>query len=168
MKVHFSSNSNEWATPSEFFEALNNKYNFTLDPCSTKENAKCQKFYTKEDDGLSKDWVGEKVFMNPPYSRELPKWIKKAYTTIESARERVCETVIVCLIPARTDTRYWHEYIFGKAKEINFIKGRLKFDGGEKGNGSAPFPSAVVIYDSKYSGETLYKTLNRNGETINE
>ena len=88
MEVHFSSKTNEWATPQNFFDLLDNEFNFTLDPCSTKENAKCQKFYTKEDDGLSKDWVGEKVFMNPPYSRELPKWIKKAYTTIESARER--------------------------------------------------------------------------------
>jgi len=77
MNVHFSSATPEWATPQELFDQLNKEFNFTLDPCATKENAKCPKFYTKEDDGLSRDWTGEKIFMNPPYGREIGKWIKK-------------------------------------------------------------------------------------------
>jgi len=88
MKVHFSSKTNEWATPQNFFDMLDNEFNFTLDPCSTKENAKCKKFYTKEDDGLSKTWIGESVFMNPPYGREIKKWVEKAYTETDKSRER--------------------------------------------------------------------------------
>ena len=157
MKVHFSSKTNEWATPQNFFDMLDNEFNFTLDPCSTKENAKCKKFYTKEDDGLSKTWIGESVFMNPPYGREIKNWVEKAYTEVDNSRERE-RTVVVCLIPARTDTRYWHEYIFGKAKEIRFVKGRLKFG---DGSGSAPFPSAVVVFDSEYYGNTNIKVINK-------
>ena len=157
MEVHFSSKTNEWATPQDFYDKLDKEFNFTLDPCSTKENAKCRKFYTKEDDGLSKSWEGETVFMNPPYGREIKYWIEKAYTEINRTRERE-RTIVVCLIPARTDTRYWHEYIFGKAKEIRFVKGRLKFG---DGSGSAPFPSAVVVFDSEYYGESSIKVIDK-------
>ena len=131
----FSNKSNEWATPQAFFEELNNEFHFTLDPCSTHENAKCVNHYTVEDDGLSKNWGGQTVFCNPPYGRELPKWVKKCYD--ESKR-----AVVVMLIPARTDTRWFHDYIYNKA-EIRFIKGRLKFGDGKS---PAPFPSMVVIY----------------------
>lgn len=130
-----SSNTPEWATPQSFFDALNREFSFTLDPCSTHENAKCEKHYTKEDDGLSKNWGGEVVFCNPPYGRELPKWVKKCY-------EESCHADVVMLIPARTDTRWFWDYIYGKA-EIRFIKGRLKFGNAKQ---SAPFPSMVVIY----------------------
>jgi|SRR5699024_834212 len=157
MEVHFSSKTNEWATPQNFFDMLDSEFNFTLDPCSTKENAKCKKFYTKEDDGLSKTWAGETVFMNPPYAREIKHWVEKAYTEVDNSRERE-RTIVVCLIPARTDTRYWHEYIFSKAKEIRFVKGRLKFG---DGSGSAPFPSAVVVFDSEYYGETSIKVIDK-------
>lgn len=130
-----SSNTPEWATPQSFFDALNREFSFTLDPCSTHENAKCEKHYTKEDDGLSQNWGGEVVFCNPPYGRELPKWVKKCYEESRHAD-------VVMLIPARTDTRWFHDYIYGKA-EIRFIKGRLKFGNAKQ---SAPFPSMVVIY----------------------
>lgn len=130
-----SSNTPEWATPQSFFDALNREFSFTLDPCSTHENAKCEKHYTKEDDGLSQSWGGESVFCNPPYGRELPKWVKKCYDESRHAD-------VVMLIPARTDTRWFHDYIYGKA-EIRFIKGRLKFNDGKQG---APFPSMVVVY----------------------
>ena len=130
-----SSNTPEWATPQSFFDALNREFSFTLDPCSTHENAKCEKHYTKEDDGLSKNWGGKVVFCNPPYGRELPKWVKKCYEESRHAD-------VVMLIPARTDTRWFHDYIYGKA-EIRFIKGRLKFGNAKQ---SAPFPSMVVIY----------------------
>lgn len=133
--VHFSSNSNEWETPSELFEQLNKEFNFTLDPCSTDKNAKCERHFTIAENGLAHDWSNDIVFMNPPYGRQIRKWIEKAY------KESLKGAIVVCLIPARTDTKYWHEYIFNKA-EIRFIKGRIKFSN----KGSAPFPSAIVIY----------------------
>ena len=101
-----SSKSNEWETPKEFFEELDREFHFTLDPCCTKETAKCQTFFTKEDDGLSQSWEGHTVFCNPPYGRELSKWIKKAY---EEAHKP--NTKVVMLIPARTDTKAFHIYI---------------------------------------------------------
>lgn len=134
-----TSNTDEWATPKDFFDELNKEFNFTLDPCATNENHKCEKFYTKEDDGLSKDWRNEIVFCNPPYGREIGKWVEKAFKTNQL---NMGDNPIVMLLPARTDTKYFHEYIYNKA-EIRFIKGRLKF--GDATN-SAPFPSMVVIF----------------------
>ena len=136
-----SSKSNEWETPQDLYNKLNDEFNFTLDPCATKYNAKCPKFYTKEDDGLSQDWGGERVFMNPPYGRTINKWIEKAY------KESIKGATVVCLIPARTDTRYWWDYIFPYA-EIRFIKGRLKFTNNGK-SAPAPFPSAIIIFGGK-------------------
>ena len=133
----FSSTNDDWETPQAFFDTLNKEFRFTLDPCSTDENAKCAKHYTRQDDGLTQDWTGERVYCNPPYGREMPRWIKKCY-------EHMCGGgIAVMLIPARTDTKAFHEYIYGKA-EIRFIKGRLKF--GNSTN-SAPFPSMVVVFD---------------------
>lgn len=140
MSVHFSSKSNEWTTPQYLFDELNDEFNFTLDPCATDENAKCSKYFTIEDDGLSKDWSNDVVFMNPPYGREIKKWIKKAY------EESLNGAIVVCLIPARTDTTYWHDFIFDKADDIRFLKGRLKFGNGKN---SAPFPSSIVVYKCK-------------------
>ena len=132
----FTSNTDVWATPKKFFDELNKEFNFTLDPCSNSENAKCSKFFTEKENGLIQNWDNEIVFMNPPYGREISKWVKKA----SEARGGL----VVCLLPARTDTKYFHDYIYGKA-EIRFIKGRLKF--GDSKN-SAPFPSMVVIFKS--------------------
>ena len=140
MKVHYMSRSNEWTTPPDLFNKLNLKYNFTLDPCCTKESALCDKYYTIEDDGLQKDWSGEIVFMNPPYGREIGKWIEKAY------KESLKGAVVICLIPSRTDTKYWHNFIFPYASDIKFIKGRLKFGDGKN---PAPFPSALVEFKIK-------------------
>lgn len=137
MEVHYSSKSNEWATPQKLFDELNEEFNFTLDPCATDENAKCNKHFTIEDDGLSKDWSKDVVFMNPPYGREIKKWIKKAY------EESLNGATVVCLVPARTDTTYWHDFIFDKADDIRFLRGRLKFGNSKN---SAPFPSAIVVY----------------------
>lgn len=134
-----SSNSCEWATPKNFFEQLNKEFNFTLDPCSTKENHKCKKYYTINDNGLEKSWENEIVYMNPPYGREIIKWVEKAYN------ENLKGTTIVCLLPARTDTKWFHNYIY-KKHEIRFIKGRLKFNDGKQ---SAPFPSMVVVMKGK-------------------
>lgn len=134
-KVLFASKSNEWCTPAKIFDALNAEFNFTLDPCCTHENAKCLRHFTAEDDGLSRDWGKEIVFMNPPYGREIGAWMKKAY---EASR---AGAVVVCLVPARTDTRWWHELaVLG---DIRFLRGRLRFSGAKT---NAPFPSAIVIF----------------------
>ena len=140
-KVFFSSNSNEWATPKLFFEYLNNEFNFTLDPCATVENYKCSKYYTIKENGLAQEWNNEVVFCNPPYGRELPQWVKKCYE--EHKKNNI---TVVMLIPARTDTSYFHEYIYNKS-EIRFIRGRLKFNDGKQ---CAPFPSMLVIYRSGF------------------
>lgn len=140
-QLMFSHNSNEWQTPRSLFDELNKEFNFTLDPCSTHENHKCEKYYTKEDDGLSKNWFGEVVFVNPPYGKQIGTWVKKCY------EEYLKGTKVVMLIPSRTDTKFFHQYIW-KIADIRFIKGRLKFVNPniEKQN-SAPFPSMIVIYD---------------------
>lgn len=138
INVMFSSATDMWATPQDLFDELNAEFHFTLDPCATAENAKCKKFYTMAEDGLKQDWEGETVFCNPPYGRAIYDWIKKCYT--ESLKPG---TVVVALIPARTDTRYFHEFVYHKVKDIRFIKGRLKF-GNAKHN--APFPSMVVVF----------------------
>ena len=131
-----SSNTPEWATPQDLFNKLDGEFHFTLDPCATKENAKCAYFFTKEDDGLSKNWGKEKVFMNPPYGKVIGEWVKYAWQSWLGG------ATVVCLLPARTDTKWFHEYIYGQA-EIRFIKGRLKFS---ESKNSAPFPSMIVIF----------------------
>ena len=132
----YSSETVEWETPQDFFDKLNDEFHFTLDPCCTDENAKCKKHYTQEQDGLAQDWTGETVYCNPPYGRSMHKWIQKCYKHHENGG------VAVMLIPARTDTKWFHDYVYGKS-EIRFIRGRLKF-GGSKWN--APFPSMLVVY----------------------
>lgn len=132
----YSSASEEWGTPQDFFDILNEEFNFTLDPCATKENAKCKKFFTKEDNGLVQDWGKEIVFCNPPYGRSVGDWMKKCYESSLGG------AVVVCLIHSRTDTRWFHNWVYGKA-ELRFVKGRLKFGGSKN---SAPFPSLLAIY----------------------
>lgn len=134
MSVHFSSKTDLWSTPQDFYDTLHEEFNFTLDPCATHDNHKTDKYFTIDDDGLAQDWSDDVVFMNPPYGRVIGDWVKKASES---------ETTVVCLVPARTDTKWWHDYVIDTADEIRFIKGRLKF-GGQKN--SAPFPSAVVVY----------------------
>ena len=143
MKVHYMSNSNEWETPQDLFDELDREFHFTLDVCATKENAKCKKYFTKEDNGLNKSWLlsistGSVCWMNPPYGREIGKWMKKAYREFERGN------TIVCLVPSRTDTNWWWDYAM--KGEIRFIKGRLKFKQKGKDLQSAPFPSAIVIF----------------------
>jgi site-specific DNA-methyltransferase (adenine-specific) len=131
-----TSNTVEWATPQNVFDQLDIEFEFDIDVCATKENAKCKKFYTLKDNGLVQEWRGG-CFMNPPYGREIGEWCRKAY---EESRNYA--RVVVGLLPARTDTKWFHNYIYGKA-EVRFIKGRLKF--GDSKN-SAPFPSMIVIW----------------------
>lgn len=135
----FSSKTDQWATPQDFFDTLDREFSFTLDPCADETNHKCNRYFTQEIDGLSQDWGGETVFCNPPYGRDIKNWVKKSRD--EALKPN---TTVVMLIPARTDTQYFHDYIYQKPNvEVRFIKGRLKFG---DSNNSAPFPSMVVVF----------------------
>ena len=143
-KVMFSSKTGEWATPQDFFDKLNWRFGpFDLDPCATPFNTKCANFYSPAENGLTKSWEGHTVFVNPPYGRGIEEWIKKGYKEAQNP-----DTKVVMLIPARTDTKYWHDYVM-KAEMVFFIKGRLKFGDSEN---SAPFPSAVVVFSKRPQG----------------
>lgn len=138
-EVLFSSKDTCWETPQELFDSLNSEFHFTLDPCCVPQTAKCKKYYTPIENGLLQDWSQDIVFVNPPYGKEIKDWIKK------SSDEAKKGATVVLLIPARTDTKYFHDYIYGKA-EIRFIKGRVKFlQNGETKN-TAPFPSMIVVF----------------------
>ena len=137
-EVLFSSRSEEWETPEAFFKALDDKYHFTLDPACTHENAKCREHYTKAENGLSQNWGGYSVFCNPPYGRGIGAWVRKGYE--ESAKTG---TTVVMLLPARTDTTWFHDYCL--KGRVEFIRGRLKFGNSKN---SAPFPSMIVIFEN--------------------
>lgn len=137
--VMFSSARDDWETPQDVFDMLDAEFHFTLDPCADPHNHKCSKYYTKEQDGLIRSWKGERVFCNPPYGSELKYWVSKA---LSEANDQ--STIVVMLIPARTDTLWFHNYIYqNPTAEVRFIKGRLKFGGSKN---SAPFPSMIVIF----------------------
>lgn len=131
----FSSARSDWATPQDLFGELDREFHFTLDACATPENAKCPAFFSPEQDALKQPWSGT-VFMNPPYGREISTWVRKAYHEAKKGAK------VVCLLPARTDTAWWHEHVM-KAADIRFLRGRVKFGGSKNG---APFPSAVVVF----------------------
>lgn len=139
IKGMLTSNSNEWETPQDLFDRLNRIFHFDIDVAANDENHKCEKYFTKERDGLTQNWGGYSVWCNPPYGKEIGKWVQKAAETVEDN-----ETVIVMLIPSRTDTRWFHDYILNNPRAtIHFIKGRLRFSGSSIG---APFPSMVVVF----------------------
>ena len=139
--VMFSSATDNWSTPQDFFDKLNDEFHFTLDVCADENNHKCEHYYTKEIDGLSRPWVGT-IWCNPPYGRKIGEWVRRAHFS-----SHIGSATVVMLLPARTDTRWFHDYIYNKSNtEIRFIKGRLKFGGCKN---SAPFPSMVVIFRSK-------------------
>lgn len=135
MKALMSSTTDLWETPKWLFDELNEKYHFDIDVCATPENAKCATYYTPEQDGLKQEWKGV-CWMNPPYGREIGKWVKKAYESAQAG------ATVVCLLPARTDTAWWHDYVM-RGGEITFLRGRLKFGNAQN---SAPFPSAIVVF----------------------
>lgn len=134
LDVHFSSATDEWATPQDFFDAVASEFAFELDVCALPSSAKCERYFGPEDDGLSQDWTGT-CWMNPPYGTEIGTWVRKAWESAEAG------ATVVCLVPARTDTAWWHDHC-GDA-EVRFIKGRLRFGDAEA---SAPFPNALVIF----------------------
>lgn len=148
-KALFTSNKQDWETPKDIFERLNSKYHFDLDAAASHQNAKLPNYFTADDDALQQEWQGN-VFCNPPYSRQLGKWLAKAW----QEHQRDPNRVIVFLIPARTDTSYWHDYIFNKA-EIEFLRGRIKFEDNGNSKDAAPFPSAIVIYGNPPTNTTV-------------
>lgn len=131
--VHFKSDRHDWETPQFLFDGLNAEFRFELDVCATAKTAKCRRYFTPEDDGLTQEWAGV-CWMNPPYGREIERWMAKA---VDSAHGGA---LVVCLVPARTDTRWWHKY--ARRGEIRYLRGRLRF--GDATN-AAPFPSAIVV-----------------------
>lgn len=133
----FSSKTDEWSTPQDLFDSLNEEFHFDLDVCANETNHKCALYYDKRQDGLKKPWKGHVVWCNPPYGREIGKWVKAA-----NQEHMKNGTTIVMLLPARTDTKWFHDDILGWA-EIRFLRGRLKFGGSKN---SAPFPSMLAIY----------------------
>ena len=136
----FSSDSEEWATPDAFFAEVDAEFGFTLDVAASSSNTKYPpRFFTKEADGLSQDWGHNVCWMNPPYGKEIGRWVRKAY------EESLRGATVVALLPSRTDTRWFHDWVYGKA-EIRFVKGRLVFKGASSG---APFPSLLAIYYPK-------------------
>lgn len=157
MSVHFSSASDDHATPQALFDELNEEFGFTLDVCASDHNTKVDDgYFTVEEDGLTKDWrryaLGGAVWMNPPYGRQIGKWIEKAHFTATSG------ATVVCLLPARTDTRWFHEFIWDEDAhrpydrvEIRLLKGRVKFGNAKTG---APFPSMVVIFRAKLTKDS--------------
>lgn len=139
----FSSNKQDWETPQWLFEELDSEFDFVLDAAANENNSKCQEYYTEETNSLKQDWSKfDSIYINPPYdSKKQNEFIKKAYET-----NKEYGNTIVLLIPARTDTKRWHDFIFEKA-EVRFLKGRLNFEtNGEPHKNPAPFPSAIVIY----------------------
>lgn len=143
-RVLFSSKETVWSTPQDFFNKLNEEFDFTIDVCALPENAKCKRYFTPEDDALKQKWTGT-CFCNPPYGREIGQWVEKASKSADEG------ATVVMLLPARTDTKWFHNYVYGKA-EIRFVAGRLKF-GGSKNN--ATFPSMVVIFRSELGKQQL-------------
>lgn len=156
--VHFSSQTDDWSTPQWLFDSISREFLFTLDPCASRENAKCRQYFTKQEDGLMLSWEGETVFMNPPYGRIIGRWIRKAH---EEARRGA---TVVCLVPARTDTEWFHRYCV--SAEVRFLRGRLKFGSAKS---SAPFPSAIIIFRSRMRRILpVHYRNNKNGTTTSE
>lgn len=156
IKSMVSSKNNKWETPWRFFNELKKEFDFTLDPCAEKSTAKCENYFTEENDGLTKDWSKDIVFMNPPYGGHTGDWIKKA---LDESRKGA---IVVCLIVSSTDRSYWHDFIFPYASEVRFIRGRIKFGTSKF---TAPFASAVVIFNKINEGNckiTYYeKSINK-------
>ena len=139
LSVHFSSKTDLWATPEDFFDQCVEEFGtFDLDPAANAENAKADRFFTENDDGLAQEWIGDLVWLNPPYGRAIKDWVSKALEEFDAGNAKR----IVMLLPARTDTRWFWSFYERPDVEVRFIKGRLKFGGSKN---SAPFPSCLVV-----------------------
>jgi len=163
----FTSTTDEWPTPPDLFATLNREFDFDLDPAASADNALCRNYFTRDDDGLAQRWHGA-VYMNPPYGRQMRHWIAKAHNESQSG------ATVVCLIPARTDTSYWHDYVM-RAAEVRMIRGRLHFDcdrqrdrveDGQSKAHNAPFPSVVVVFRPGYDGPPAVSAIDRSGAPL--
>lgn len=150
-RVVLSSDRHDWATPRAFFAELHREFGFTLDACAVANNACLPRYLSPEDDALSITWQGERVYMNPPFGHGIGQWVKKAWHESRNGADPV-----VCLLPARTDTRWWHTYV-QDAAEVRFIRGRMRFSGHKV---NAPFPCAIVVFRHGNT-ETIYRTMDR-------
>lgn len=140
--VHFSSKTTEWGTPKWLFDQLNEEFHFTIDVCASHGRQMVERYWDPETDGLKQRWYGETCWMNPPYGREIKHWVEKARRAVQVGR-----ATVVGLLPARTDTAWWHDHIIGASAEVRFLRGRLKFlDAKGVERHPAPFPSAIVIW----------------------
>ncbi len=137
-ELFFSCKTDQWETPQDFFDQLDNEFHFTLDPCADESNHKCERYFTKEQDGLKQDWSGEIVFCNPPYGRKVGEWVQKCFQEVYAGD---CKCAVLLLF-SNTDTKWFHDWIYHKA-EVRFVKGRLKFGGGKV---NSPKPSMVVVF----------------------
>ena len=156
--AHLSAEKDEWATPQALFEQLDAEFGFTLDVCASPYNAKCKRYFTAADDGLSRSWSGEVVFMNPPYST-VSEWMGKALYESEHG------ATVVCLVPSRTDVGWFWDY--AKSGEIRLIQGRLHFTDDEGNTGPAPFPSVVVVFGPDCAPGLVWSDLNRSQYELN-
>lgn len=136
----YNGNGRHWETPPEVFDPLHAEFSFTLDPCATPETAKCPSFYTEADDGLRQDWGSERVFMNPPYGREIYAWTQKARESADRG------ALVVGLLPASTDLAWWHDDVVGRASEVRYLRGRVRFLTGGPYRASGFFASVVVVW----------------------
>jgi phage N-6-adenine-methyltransferase len=155
--THASSATSQWATPQAFFDRLDAEFKFSTDVCAEEWNAKCARYFTPEMDGLKQEWTGM-CWMNPPYGEDIALWMSKAY---RSATEGA---TVVCLVPARTDTLWWHK--FATKGEVRFYMGRLKFVGKDGAGDSAPFPSALVVFHAYLDPGPCVKWVDASGNTV--
>lgn len=151
----FTSERQDWETPTAFFNLVDEEFGFTLDAAADDANAKCDTYYTMRDDGLSQPWSGT-VWCNPPYGRGINEWVRKGFEEAEKG------SVVVMLIPARTDTVYWHDYVM-RSHEVRLLRGRLVFGKGEA-MANAPFPSALVVFRAG-SNAPVFTTMERGALT---
>jgi phage N-6-adenine-methyltransferase len=146
----------EWGTPPNFYQALNREFHFTLDPCASDRNHKCERYFTKEQNGLSQSWENEVVFCNPPYGKSIPAWITKG--AVEAWTKGA---TVVFLIHARTDTQWYHRLVIDKANEVRFVEGRLTFISDAGARSTSVFPSVVVIFRAPQT-PTVYKPMPKS------
>ena len=142
------SKTDNWATPDYFFAKLNRVFRFTLDAAASAENAKCELYFDLKDDGLIQDWGRHRIFLNPPYGRCIALWVRKA---LDASRKGA---TVVMLVPARTDTAWFHEVAMHPDAEVRFVRGRLKFGGSKH---AAPFGNIVVVFRPPLAGKRRRK-----------
>lgn len=152
----FSSKIQNWRTPQALYDKLNANFMFDLDVAADDKNTKCHRYLDEKLNSLAQKWheIGRVCWMNPPYGRGIGKWIEKAWY------ESTMGCTVVCLIPARTDTLYWHNYVM-KSSEVRFIKGRVKFELPGVKTDPAPFPSAIVIFRPNMN-EPIFKGMDND------